>query len=188
MCYPAGLIFRFNQQNVLHMSRHMHINTGCVLIGLLRSFPAEMTGILRHDEQRHEYGQGLRAQVALNKLKHKTQGELYIIVSYRQNGSCPWLQFLPIRSCSRNSGSKPEVFSSAEILLQAWVSLLMDDLLLLARWTRSSNKCGPIYHPQHITGELGWLFMPAGAWTDLSWVHGLKLWKGRLPHLSPRGG
>lgn len=31
----------------------------------------------------------------------------------------------------------------------------MEDFLLLARWKQSSNKCGPIYHPQHITGELG---------------------------------
>lgn len=29
--------------------------------------------------------------------------------------------------------------------------------------------------------------MPAGARTDLSGVHGLKLQKGRLPHLSQQG-
>lgn len=103
-----------------------------------------------------------------------------------KKGALHDIQFLPIRSRSPNR-SKSEVFGSTEILVQAWVFLLMDDLLLLARWTRSSNKCGPIHHPQHITGELGWLFMPAGAWTDLSWVHGLKLWKGRLPHLSQQG-
>lgn len=150
------------------------------------SFPAEMTEIL-YDEQRHKCRWGLPAQVSLNRF---TMGpKENSVLRYRKNGSRPWLQFLPIRSWSLNGGPKPEVFGSAKILLQAcFFYILMDDLLLLARWTRSSNKCGPIYHLQHITGELGWLFMPAGAWTDLSGVHGLKLWKGRLPHLSQQGG
>lgn len=70
-----------------------------------------------------------------------------------QNGT--QLQFSPNRSCSLNIGSKSAVYGYAAILLQAWAFLLMGDLLFLARWKRSSNKCGLIYHPQHITGELG---------------------------------
>ncbi len=121
---------------------------GCLL-------PAEMTEISQYDYQRTMWVWISSESVPrlLHGLIIKNQkGKLHIMLCY---GSCSRLQFLPTRSCSLSSGSKPGVFGCAEILLQARVFLLMEDLLLLARWKRSSNKCGPIYHLQHITGELG---------------------------------
>lgn len=91
-------------------------------------------------------------------------------------GAAPRLQFLPIRSRGLNGRSALAVFVLCGSLVAGPGFLLMEGLLLPARWKRSSNKCAPIYHAQHITGELGGrLFMPAGARTDLSGVHGLKL-------------
>uniref|UniRef100_A0AAQ4PIA2 Netrin receptor UNC5 n=1 Tax=Gasterosteus aculeatus aculeatus TaxID=481459 RepID=A0AAQ4PIA2_GASAC len=63
----------------------------------------------------------------------------------------------------------------------------MEDLLLLAWWKRSSNKCGSIHHPQHITGELGAIIHACSGMKRPfrgSWAQTLK---GRLPHLSHQG-
>ena len=58
-------------------------------------------------------------------------------------------------SCNLNGGSKPLEICRNLVAGLLFFFVLMEDLLLLARWKRSSNKCGPIHHPQHITGELG---------------------------------
>lgn len=69
----------------------------------------------------------------------------------------------------------------------------MEDLLLLARWKWNSNKCGPIYHPQHITGEPG-VIIHAGRGMNRpfrgSWAQTLKraspssFSTGSSPHVS----
>lgn len=137
------------------VTNNMSCMPKCVLIGpsLTSCWDARNLTVTHNDMWMWE--RISHASELLNSRTIRTKGELDIMLCYRQSGSCPWRQFLPNRSCSLNCGSKPIVLGCAEILLQAWVFLLMGDSLLLARWKRSSNKCGPIYHPQHITGELG---------------------------------
>lgn len=156
MCYPVRLIFNRNQQHVLHMcllaKAWMCLDLGCCFPSLLRR---QKSYNMTSEDCECEQGLALHMALTLQQTYYKNQRELYIILCYRQNGSCPSLQLSQIGSCSLNSESKTVVLGCAEIQLQAWVFLLMEDLLLLASWKQSSNKCGPIYHLQHITGQLG---------------------------------